>query len=102
VVNADHLSINRHPLSVLEVHRILLEHLAELDAMPARPQRLPNTMTAGAALPSGPFANGRPAPAVSASPATPASANMPVFRGPDVTVTAPAGDPALPAASSLH
>ena len=29
VVNADHLALTRHPLSVLEVHRILLEHLAE-------------------------------------------------------------------------
>jgi hypothetical protein len=43
-VNADHLTINRHPLSVLEVHRILLEHLAEVDAPPGRIQRLPHVV----------------------------------------------------------
>ena len=44
VVNADHLALNRHPLSVLEVHRILLEHLAEIDAPPpSRLERLPLT-----------------------------------------------------------
>ena len=32
VVNADHLAINRHPLTVLEVHRILLEHLTDINA----------------------------------------------------------------------
>jgi pimeloyl-ACP methyl ester carboxylesterase len=31
VVNADHTTIHTHPLSVLEVHRILLAHLAEVD-----------------------------------------------------------------------
>ena len=30
-VNADHTTIHSHPLSVLEVHRILLAHLAEMD-----------------------------------------------------------------------
>ena len=44
VVNADHLAINRHPLTVLEVHRILLEHLAEIDQRPRRRiERLPMT-----------------------------------------------------------
>jgi pimeloyl-ACP methyl ester carboxylesterase len=33
-VNADHTRVHRHPLAVLEVRRILLEHLAELDAVP--------------------------------------------------------------------
>jgi hypothetical protein len=37
VVPADHSSVHRHPLSVLELQRILLLHLAEID----RPQRLP-------------------------------------------------------------
>jgi len=32
VVNADHSHVHRHPLSVLEVRRILLEHAAEMDA----------------------------------------------------------------------
>ena len=39
VVNADHLEMTRHSLSVLEVHRILLEHLAEVDAPPGRTER---------------------------------------------------------------
>ncbi|MBI3467897.1 MAG: alpha/beta hydrolase [Planctomycetes bacterium] len=34
VVNADHIHVHRHPLAVLEVRRILLEHLAELDTVP--------------------------------------------------------------------
>ena len=37
VVNADHLNVHRHPRSVLEVRRILLEHLAELQAAPIMP-----------------------------------------------------------------
>lgn len=32
IVNADHLSVHRHPLSVLEVRRILFEHLREMQA----------------------------------------------------------------------
>jgi hypothetical protein len=47
VVDADHLNVHRHPLSVLEVHRVLRLHLAEIDAalpQPASPlQRLPWT-----------------------------------------------------------
>lgn len=35
VVPADHISVHRHPLAVLEVRRILLEHLQELDGRPA-------------------------------------------------------------------
>ncbi len=47
IVNADHSAINRHPLSVLEVHRVLLEHLAEIDAPPpSRLERLPWTASA--------------------------------------------------------
>ena len=37
VVNADHLNVHRHPRSVLEVRRILLEHLAELQGSPVLP-----------------------------------------------------------------
>lgn len=33
VVEADHSSVHRHPLTVLEVHRILLEHLVESDVV---------------------------------------------------------------------
>jgi len=56
VVNADHLEINRHPLSVLEVHRILLEHLAEIDSRPrSQIERLPFTAstTGGPSDPAG-------------------------------------------------
>ena len=36
VVDADHSGAHRHPRAVLEVRRILLEHLAELRALPER------------------------------------------------------------------
>lgn len=36
VVPADHLGVHRHPLSVLEVRRILLGHLGEIRARPSR------------------------------------------------------------------
>ena len=35
VVASDHLNVHRHPLAILEVRRILLEHAAELDAAQA-------------------------------------------------------------------
>ncbi len=40
VVDADHMTVHRHPLAVLEVRRILHEHLAELRSFgrPAEPQ----------------------------------------------------------------
>ena len=34
VVPADHTSVHRHPQSILEVRRILLEHVAQLRAFP--------------------------------------------------------------------
>jgi hypothetical protein len=34
-VPADHSSVHTHPAAVLEVRRILLEHLAELEGRPA-------------------------------------------------------------------
>jgi hypothetical protein len=37
VVPADHMNVHRHPRSVLEVRRILLEHLAELQSGPIMP-----------------------------------------------------------------
>lgn len=46
-VDADHSSIHRHPLTVLEVERVLLEHLREVDAPPpSRLERLPWTASA--------------------------------------------------------
>jgi pimeloyl-ACP methyl ester carboxylesterase len=53
-VEADHLTVHRHPLSVLEVQRILLLHLDELRAFPyAPPPRLQSVMapTPGAPTP---------------------------------------------------
>jgi pimeloyl-ACP methyl ester carboxylesterase len=35
VVSSAHLYVHRHPLAILEVRRILLDHLAEVDAAPA-------------------------------------------------------------------
>jgi hypothetical protein len=45
VVNADHTTVHSHPLSVLEVHRILLAHLADVDRRlrPDMWQRAPMT-----------------------------------------------------------
>jgi hypothetical protein len=43
VVPADHSHVHRHPRSVLEVRRILLEHLDSLRSFPATVQRLPVT-----------------------------------------------------------
>jgi hypothetical protein len=33
-VESDHMDVHRHPLTILEVRRILLEHLADLDSFP--------------------------------------------------------------------
>lgn len=44
VVPADHLGVHRHPLSVLEVRRILLEHLGEIRSRP--PSDWPEPMMA--------------------------------------------------------
>jgi hypothetical protein len=43
VVPADHVNLHRHPRSVLEVRRILLEHLDELNSFPHHVERLPRT-----------------------------------------------------------
>jgi hypothetical protein len=34
VVPADHMSVHRHPQSILEVRRILMQHIAELESFP--------------------------------------------------------------------
>jgi pimeloyl-ACP methyl ester carboxylesterase len=47
IVPADHSSVHSHPLAVLEVRRILLEHLAELRSFPNPP---PANATAAQAL----------------------------------------------------
>ncbi|HTU26376.1 MAG TPA: alpha/beta fold hydrolase [Pirellulales bacterium] len=43
VVPAEHSNLHRHPRTVLEVRRILMEHLADLEAFPYRLERLPET-----------------------------------------------------------
>jgi pimeloyl-ACP methyl ester carboxylesterase len=70
VVNAEHSEIHRHPLSVLEVHRILLEHVAQCDAKPpSRLERLPYTAsTAGAPSASGRAADVSPASGTAVAP----------------------------------
>jgi pimeloyl-ACP methyl ester carboxylesterase len=41
VVPADHLHVHRHPLAVLEVRRVLRQHLAEIQSWPRRPDAGP-------------------------------------------------------------
>jgi hypothetical protein len=40
VVPADHLTVHQHPLAILEVRRILLEHAAGVEQWIARPQAI--------------------------------------------------------------
>jgi hypothetical protein len=49
-VPADHQAVNRHPLSILEVRRILLEHLHDVSNFPYRPPQ--QERTAGTAIDS--------------------------------------------------
>jgi pimeloyl-ACP methyl ester carboxylesterase len=64
-VDADHSSIHRHPLTVLEVERVLLEHLRDTDAPPpSKLERLPWTAQANdnsAFMPPIAFPTGVPA-----------------------------------------
>ncbi len=45
VVPAEHSNLHRHPRTVLEVRRILMEHLDDLRAFPRRLERLPEITT---------------------------------------------------------
>jgi hypothetical protein len=47
-VPADHVNVHRHPQSILEVRRILMEQVAELESFPG----MPATAIAGASSPS--------------------------------------------------
>ncbi len=95
VVNADHTTVHSHPLSVLEVHRILLAHLAEVDrqapnywkrppmtaqaspgAPPYAPQPLPDPNGAAfapqaSAVQMSPAVNGAPNPSAQLAPPGP-------------------------------
>ena len=48
IVPADHTTVHAHPLAVLEVRRILLEHLAELRSFP---NAAPSVLTAASIIP---------------------------------------------------
>ncbi len=54
IVPADHMSVHRHPLSVLEVQKILLLHLDELRNYPNRPPPREHVAAAAAAGEWGP------------------------------------------------
>jgi pimeloyl-ACP methyl ester carboxylesterase len=91
-LQTDHSDLTSHPLAVLEVRRVLLEHLAELDSPRQSPlERLPMTASAQEPMP----------PQVGAPPASPAVWMAPPL-GPHVQgpaqshVSAPPGAP-LPA-----
>ena len=47
VVPADHVSVHRHPQSILEVRRILMKHVAELRTFPYANDTQPTTTPAG-------------------------------------------------------
>ena len=60
IVNADHSQVHAHPLTVLEVRRILLEHLASLPGPPPSPlERLPWTAEGKPAGPPVPLGRGQ-------------------------------------------
>ena len=88
VVNSEHSEIHRHPLSVLEVYRILLAHLVEVDARPPSPlERLPYTAsTAGASTQYAPPYGTSPPPAVDAR-------ATPIQFAPPIPYTPPAAAP---------
>ncbi|MBS0207583.1 MAG: alpha/beta fold hydrolase [Planctomycetes bacterium] len=96
VVPSDHMNVHRHPLAVLEVRRILLEHLRELKTgSPFTPRSLqpqvihPALFTPPVAAPSG-TATAVPAsanmPVAPTSPAAPASQSAPIQAAPAVSV----------------
>jgi pimeloyl-ACP methyl ester carboxylesterase len=74
-INADHTTIHSHPLSVLEVHRILLAHLAEVDRPPQ--QGWPRVPMTAAAPPGGQWAPQRPPTAVPVLNQAPYAPNVP-------------------------
>jgi hypothetical protein len=99
VVESDHLELTSHPLSVLEVRRILLEHLTDMDREQRGPlERPPMTADVPQGMPAVPAAYPSmpqfPPPTMSNS-----IGNWPVAQGPtsgqsDGTPTAPGAMPA--------
>jgi hypothetical protein len=92
-VNADHLELTRHPLSVLEVHRILLDHLISIDA-PPRPklEYIPWTASRDNAPPVGGATAAAPAVGFPAAVAAPPNGALPQ---PAPTAQQPQGPGAL-------
>ncbi len=87
VVDADHTTVHSHPRTVLEVHRILLAHLAEVDRR-QRPDMWPQPpMTAQA--PGGAWSPNRPA---SGAPWTPNGALSPPAQALWPQGTSPVGN----------
>ena len=81
VVDADHSNVQRHPRAILEVRRILLEHLAEVGArrFPVRPAGAAHEAHQTATIPSAGASSFQPVP--SARPAGPVS-NSPTINSP--------------------
>jgi len=100
-VDADHTTINRHPLTVLEVRRILLEHAAEMNQpVPSPLERPPLTASAtNAGVPVRPTYNNNALPNNNA----PAS-NVPAYGVPNVggQPTGAGPPPASPAAPAWN
>ncbi len=90
-VDSDHSSVHRHPLTVLEVHRVLLEHLVEVDRQPpSKLEHLPWT----ASSTNGPLGSaGAPFPS---SPQTRTGVDSLPLASPVSRPTAPSSPPPLP------
>jgi hypothetical protein len=87
VVSSDHTTIHSHPLAVLEVHRILLAHLAEVDR--GRPPTWPQAPMTVAA----PANHSTPLrPTAAQPPGTPDSVGGKVWSGGAAPVSAPESD----------
>ena len=93
-VPSDHVAVHRHPQSVLEVRRVLLEQLAELDNLPYGlgpgvqvAQRLPHTAVVPPKIEQ--HVEQRMEPQVRASLALPTTPNVPTPNVPTPNVTAP-------------
>lgn len=77
VVDADHMSVHRHPHSVLEVRRILLEHLNEIRHQPDPRHPRVYTVSTGAPPPTNAVGNPWPQPQFAPPRPTPYPAREP-------------------------
>jgi hypothetical protein len=101
-VNSEHSVVHRHPLSVLEVRRILLEHLASIIYSPQQPiDRAP--WTTGPPLPNGstsPSPNDPQNPSMATGPGAIAPGGPPIYHSPPAYPSPPYGAPPYGAAPS--